>query len=322
MAAPAQVAGRRTPCARGGIEGIQPAPPSPSRSTPRAARHEGDAVARRPSAGRARRAAAAALAAVGGGECRHPLRGRCRVVVDDVEDPGDVAAERGDERGGGVAEVDEREGRAAAAPGRDRAACAPPPLGRARRRRRGRCRPVEPAEAQHGAAGFDGPSLELGDRGGDRLHDVAGPVAERVLLAGEPLTGQVHEGDALRDQPGAAGRLGGGDEVRGALGAEPVGRAELLDRTPRVDGRRDRGGDMEDRLRPPLPCELQQRIAVEEVQGDEIGATLRHRTGEPADLVAGVAEGRQRCAAEDSGCSRDRYPHGRLAQLRPSPDIW
>ena len=176
---------------------------------------------------------------------------------------------------------------------------------------------VELAEPEDRAARLQRQPLELGDRLRRHGQRVAGIVAERHLLAGGALSGAVDEGDALRDEPGAASRLGRVEEDPRALGPEPVRRRELGGDVTAAGLGRDLGREVDDGLRTPVGGEREHGVAVEQVERDDVLLPVRV-PGEAADLVAGGPELRHRRTAQHPGGAGDDYAHGLISVLRPT----
>ena len=156
--------------------------------------------------------------------------------------------------------------------------------------------PVEAAVAEHGAAGLGHDRLEVLDRV-ERLADVGGGIGvERRVLA---LDRVAHAGVgparvALPHEPGHARLTGGGEQVIGALGAQPVGRGEHLVEVAAELERGQRRKLVHDDVGPRAQHCLAHCGGVERIEDDRLGAhrpdVLRAVAGGPEHVVTALDE--------------------------------
>ena len=207
-----------------------------------------------------------------GGEAGQELGGRRRRVVDDVEDARRAALDGGD--GGGRRVVDVHQRPDAGAVPADREAPLAQQLGVLAALGQRGSGPVEAAVAQDGAAGLGDDRLEVLDRV-QRLAHVGGRVGvERGVLALDrvALAGVRPAGVALPHEPRHAGLARGGEQVIGALRAQPVGHGERLVEVAAELERGQRGELVHDDVGPRGEHGLAHGGGVERVEDDRLGA--------------------------------------------------
>jgi hypothetical protein len=172
-------------------------------------------------------------------------------------------------------------------------------------------RPVEAAVAQHRPAGLgDGP-LEVPDRR-QGLAGVGGRlgVERRVLVFDRvALAGDGPAGVALPHEPPGARGLRGGEQVVGALGAQPVGHRERLVEVAAEREAAQRGELVHDDVGPRAHDRLAQPGGVERVDDRRLGAHVVHGRGRTAraagDVVAALDELGDEAASECAGRAGD-----------------
>ena len=144
-----------------------------------------------------------------------------------------------------------------------------------------------------------------------------GIVVERVLLgldrAADAGVGPAAE--ALGDEAAGAGLAGAFEQVGGALGPQPIGLREGSLEAAHVEVAGQRGHLMHDHLGPGGGDRGDDRVAVEPVGEDGLGArgaqgllvvgAAAHR----GDLVAAADQHRDEAAAERPGRAGDEDPH-------------
>ena len=131
-------------------------------------------------------------------------------------------------------------------------------------------------------------------------------------------SGCVGEHDALGDEAPRAGLVGGGDEVAGALAAQPVREREVALDRPRVQAAGDRGELVDHGLRPGLRDGGVHRRGVERVGDDGLGTggleLVRPlgRARHPGHAMAVGQQQRHELAADRAGGACEEDPHGCL----------
>ncbi len=180
---------------------------------------------------------------------------------------------------------------------------------------------VEVAEAQHAAALARRPLLQFPQRfdDGAELHGPVGPPGG--ALVGERTVGRrpVPERDALTDELARTGLLRRLDEIAGAPGAQKVGRREAPVEPAAVDPLRDRGEQVDHRLRLRLGDRAGQPLGVEGVGADVPHADARgtrafRAAGKGDHLVTLLGQQPDELPADHAGGTGDQNAH-----VSPSP---